>query len=186
ARFTFYENVGSATEPVWQEEPSRLKLVNQNPFGYDAWSPILMRVNEDSLLDLVVAYDIEGYFSVGVYPAIADSQGIRWSGDFIEFFSTYYEGDILKLLPFDINNDSRDDLLILEGVGTGRAYLMFDSSDGPVNLQYFRLGALAFQSRSSVIPFDHNDDKEMDLLAIDILQPLRVSTRSFNLMRKVP
>jgi len=57
--FRFFENVGDASTAVWKEDSTRMALVNQNLFGFNNWSPILMYVNKDSLLDLVIATEIE-------------------------------------------------------------------------------------------------------------------------------
>ena len=156
----FFENVGSAATPFWQEDSTRLQEVYSNPWGYNTWSPALMDLNGDELLDLLVVFDIEGYVNIALYPAVASDRGILWASAIETVFFNYDVG-IFKILPFDFNRDGIDDLTILES-GTGRLYLKQDSK---LDENYFRIGQLFYQVSASALPLDYNDDRVTDILA---------------------
>ena len=73
----FFENTGTAQEAKFREDSTRLALVYQNPVGLTTWSATIMYADEDSLLDLIVASDSEGWFELACYPGVMDSAGLR-------------------------------------------------------------------------------------------------------------
>jgi hypothetical protein len=161
----FFENEGTPQHPMWREDSTHLEFVYQNRVGYNTWSAMLMKVNEDSLLDLAMTYDVEGYYDVAVYPGSLDSLGtLKWSGNYIQL-ALVGSGYVRKLLPYDLKKNGRQALIALES-GTGRVYLKSDTDEAFFDKKYFRLGPMRFQSISSAIPFDHGKDGEIDLLAI--------------------
>ena len=161
----FFENIGTVQQAVWQEDSTRLEAVYQHPAGLQTWSSILMHVDADSLLDLVVAFDSEGYFCVACYAGVKDSLGLRWRDNFEELVFDFDGGTIQKLLPLDIQHNGQHALLVLEA-GTGRAYLKSGPKYPFFNKDCFRIGPLRFHAISSAIPFDHGNDGKADLLTI--------------------
>ncbi|MFQ5605309.1 MAG: FG-GAP-like repeat-containing protein [bacterium] len=159
-KFRFYINAGDASHPIWEEDSTRIELVNQAPAGYESWSPILAHVDDDQLLDLVVAYVIEGFYGLAVYPGVTDGLDFHWAGR-PQYFQQEFFGGIRKLVPIDMNSDRMQELVILEEVATGRVYhdRSFASSS------YFRLGPINFNYYASATPFDYNHDQTMELLA---------------------
>lgn len=161
----FFENVGTARQAIWQEDSTRLESVYNNRVGYNIWSASLMKANEDSLLDLVVTYDVEGYYDVAVYPGFLDSLGkLKWSGNY-EQLGLVKSGYVTKVLPYDIEKNGHQALIALES-GTGRIYLKSSQVGKFFDEKYFRLGPMQFRSISSAIQFDRNSDGQFDLLAI--------------------
>jgi len=161
--FRFFENVGDASTAVWKEDSTRMALVNQNLFGFNNWSPILMYVNKDSLLDLVIAIEIESIHGFVFYPGINDSTGVRWSAKYESFWEAY-EGSIRKLIPFDFNQDGLQELIILEFLGSGRVYKVIGNS-----AIYTRVGPIRFPRYSSALLFDYNHDNHLDFLATGLV-----------------
>ncbi len=161
----FFENVGTLRHAIWQEDSTRLESVYDNGVGYNTWSASLMKANEDSLLDLVVIYDVEGYYDVAFYPGFLDSLGdLKWSGNY-EQLNLVKSGYVNKVLPYDIEKNGRQALIALES-GAGRIYLKSSQGGALFDEKYFRIGPVQFRSISSAIPFDYGRDGEIDLLAI--------------------
>ena len=166
--FRFYRNIGDATFPMWQEDSTRICHLNNKPIGYESWSPFLTHMNGDTLLDLGIAYVIEGLFGVAFYPGIRDSAGLTWSDevqqDLLSPPNSWYHGSIQKVLPFDMNQDERDDLIILEPQHTGRIYLATSRQESYFDLSYFQIGPLQFLWLAPVNLFDYDKDSIFELL----------------------
>lgn len=161
----YFENIGTPTSPIWQEDNAPLAEVYHNPPGYQTWSATLMHADADNLLDLIVSYDVEGQYDVAYYPGTRDSLGVKWSGDFAYLSLNNDGGFIGKLLTLDIEQKERPSLLALEG-GTARLYRPSHAAEATFDNNYFRIGTFQFYAMSSFIPFDLGDDTTLDPLAI--------------------
>ena len=163
----FFENLGASHQPMWREDSSRLELVYNNPVGYESWSPVFMHANADSMIDLLVAYVVEGFSSVVAYPGIRDEAGRRWSGNYDHLISTYLPGGVRKLWPFESKQDHRCFLAILQA-GTGRLCLKSVSPGPFFDANYFRVGSFRFYHSSSALVFDFGNDGQTDLLTLGL------------------
>jgi hypothetical protein len=164
----FFENVGSAVEPKWKEDSLRVKLVNSQLVGtlINFWSPILIDADDDGLLDLVLAYWLEFISSVVMFPGVQDSLGIHWSGEYQILKLVRHDRGLLKVWPFDINADGHKDLFQLELEGSGRIFLAENNAEVYFNSDYFRIGSIKFMASSSAIPFDYDNDANLDILTM--------------------
>ncbi|NUO81745.1 T9SS type A sorting domain-containing protein [candidate division KSB1 bacterium] len=156
----FFENMRTVSQPTWREDSTRLAEVYQNAIGYSSRSPILMRANTDSLMDLVMVYVVEGYAGVVVYPGERDASGFHWSGE----AETLRVGNgAHKILPFDVDHDGHEDLLVQEQ-GTSRVYFKKKNGGEYFLPSYFRLGAIRSPAASSGLPFDYDHDQQSEIL----------------------
>lgn len=162
----FFENVGTRQQPAWQEDSTRLAVVYENFLGYQSVSATLMCVDADTLLDLLVVFTVEDVSDVLFYPGVSDSLGLRWRGTPENLNINTTGGAIGKLLPFDIERNTKQALLALDLLGTATVYQHSGASDSFFDKSCFRLGPMRFQFMSSIIPFDYLDDSQIDLLAI--------------------
>ncbi len=164
----FYRNIGNTTFPVWQEDTTRMGQVNQTRIGYDSWSPFLAHMNGDTLLDLGVAYIIEGSYNLAFYPGILDSTGLTWSDkvqqNLLSPPKSWFHGSIQRVLLFDMNQDKRDDLIILEPQHTARVYLATGRQEAYLDLSYFQFGTLQFYWLAPVYLFDYDKDSILEML----------------------
>ncbi len=159
----FFENIGTEVSPLWQEDSTRLRLVLHNPPGFNVGSPALMHLNDDSLIDLAVAFDIEGFQGASFYPGAEDTTGLFWLDSFQGLFDRSFDASIQKLLPYDVTADGHDDLLLLE-YATGRVYPFRESTHSLERAGFFRFGPPRFPLRSSAILLDHDNDSKVELL----------------------
>ncbi|MFQ5710025.1 MAG: FG-GAP-like repeat-containing protein [bacterium] len=167
-RFQYFENVGNAQQPVWQEDTTRVEPIKPFAAGFTVAAPVLMDVNRDTLLDIVVVDEVEYYLSLGYFPGFRDSAGIRISGEVQLLHTDEHDFGVRKLVVYDINDDGLGDLFELEQHGTGRLSVANRDSDYFFNPDYFRLGPIGTQVLSSGIPIDRDHDGALDLLAIGI------------------
>jgi len=137
----FIENIGDRYNAVWKEDSTRMELVNKSPVGYESFSPVLMRVNQDSLPDLVLISVTEGMFDIIMYPGVLDSTGYRWSNKY-ETILKNYQGQIKTIWPDDMNNDGLEDLIVVDGQNLCRVYLATGQDSRYFDQNYFLFGSL--------------------------------------------